>query len=482
MPEEINRIVADEFSEYLFLHSDEAIENLRAEGIADERMHFVGNTMIDTLVAMEERFRAADAASAQGVTPGDYLLVTLHRPALVDGPLLADVIARLDDVSRELPVVFPVHPRTRKMMDGIGVKPAMQVHLTEPVPYLEFLSLEADARAVLTDSGGVQEETTYLGVPCFTLRDNTERPVTVRAGTNTLLGLEPERIADILPALTQPKVVSEPPLMWDGQAAKRVGAVIYKAVSSEDRLAPVRRKYTRDDRRSHGISPMSFHQSGTADQRLRESRAGGYESPRPDVQACVPITAKRILELGCSTGALGAALKARNGAFVFGVEIDPEYARLAIPRLDRVVVADAETFLSTSKPEEAPFDCLIGADVFEHLVDPWGALAYAVEFLEPGATVVISLPNIPYWPALLRIIRSQRWPRDDQGIFDRTHLRWFTTQDAIDLLGGAGLCLKTVKLNYSTHGLRLMLTKAWAHTPLRGFLVRQHIFVAVKPV
>jgi UDP-N-acetylglucosamine 2-epimerase (non-hydrolysing) len=229
MPEEINRIVADEFSDYLFLHSDEAIENLRAEGIADERMHFVGNTMIDSLVAVEERFRSADTARKLGVEPGDYLLVTLHRPALVDGPLLGDVMARLDDVSRELPVLFPVHPRTRKMMEGIGVKLAMQIHLIEPVSYLEFLSLEADARAVLTDSGGVQEETTYLGVPCFTLRENTERPVTVRAGTNTLLGLDPSRIEDIMPALAHPKTVTAPPPFWDGRAAERVIDVLERS-------------------------------------------------------------------------------------------------------------------------------------------------------------------------------------------------------------------------------------------------------------
>ncbi len=226
MPEEINRIVADEFSEHLFLHCDEAIENLRAEGIAEDRMYFVGNTMIDSLVAVEERFRSANIASALGLTPGDYLLVTLHRPALVDGPLLADVIARLDDVSRDLPVLFPVHPRTRKMIGSMGLEPAPGVLLTEPASYLEFLSLEADARAVLTDSGGVQEETTYLGVPCFTLRDSTERPVTVRTGTNTLLGLEPERIDDILPALTQPKPVTGPPELWDGRAAARVADAI----------------------------------------------------------------------------------------------------------------------------------------------------------------------------------------------------------------------------------------------------------------
>jgi len=226
MPEEINRIVADEFAEYLFLHSDEAIENLRAEGIPDARMHLVGNTMIDSLVAMQERSRNAEAAATLGLQPGDYLLVTLHRPALVDGPLLAEVIARLGEIGRELPVLFPVHPRTRKMMDGMGLDPPPGVQLTQPVSYLEFLSLEADARAVLTDSGGVQEETTYLGVPCFTLRDSTERPVTVRAGTNTLLGLDPARINEIIPALAQPKTVAQPPPLWDGHSAKRVADVI----------------------------------------------------------------------------------------------------------------------------------------------------------------------------------------------------------------------------------------------------------------
>jgi UDP-N-acetylglucosamine 2-epimerase (non-hydrolysing) len=229
MPEEINRIVADEFAEHLFLHCDEAVENLRAEGIADERMHFVGNTMIDSLVAMKDRFRAANAAISHGVKPGEYLLVTLHRPALVDGPLLADVVARLEDVSRELPVIFPVHPRTRKMIELMDFRSAAAVKLIEPVSYLEFLSLEADAAAVLTDSGGVQEETTYLGVPCFTLRENTERPVTVRAGTNTLLGLEPERIAEILPSLAHAKTPADPPPLWDGRAAERVADVLQAA-------------------------------------------------------------------------------------------------------------------------------------------------------------------------------------------------------------------------------------------------------------
>jgi UDP-N-acetylglucosamine 2-epimerase (non-hydrolysing) len=226
MPEELNRIVADEVSEHLFLHSDEAIENLRVEGIAEERMHFVGNTMIDTLVALEDRFRAADTAAELGVMPGAFALVTLHRPALVDGPLLIETVRQLAALAREMPVVFPVHPRTRKTMEAIeSDHPGLL--LSEPLGYLDFLSLLADAGAVLTDSGGIQEETTYLGIPCFTLRDNTERPVTIRAGTNTLLGLDPAAISGIPAALaSRPAERPEPPPLWDGRAAERIADVI----------------------------------------------------------------------------------------------------------------------------------------------------------------------------------------------------------------------------------------------------------------
>jgi len=226
MPEELNRIVADEVSEHLFLHSDEAIANLRAEGIAEERMHFVGNTMIDTLVALEERFRAAGAAGRLGVGPGEFALVTLHRPALVDGPLLAETVEPLAALAREMPVVFPVHPRTRKAMEALdSERPGLL--LCEPLGYIDFLSLLADAGAVLTDSGGIQEETTYLGIPCFTLRDNTERPVTIRAGTNTLLGLDPAAIATIPARLGErPASRPEPPPLWDGRAAERIADVV----------------------------------------------------------------------------------------------------------------------------------------------------------------------------------------------------------------------------------------------------------------
>ncbi len=224
MPEEVNRIVADEFSDLLFIHSEEGVDNLRREGIEDERMHFVGNTMIDSLVAVEDRFRPLEVSRRAGLASGDYRLVTLHRPALVDGPLLRDAMTRLAEVARTLPVLFPVHPRTRKMLGDQTDLPG--VELIDPVGYLEFLSLEADAKAVLTDSGGVQEETTFLGVPCFTLRDNTERPVTIRAGTNTLLGLDPAAISQILPGLENPRTITEPPPGWDGKAAERVCDVL----------------------------------------------------------------------------------------------------------------------------------------------------------------------------------------------------------------------------------------------------------------
>jgi UDP-N-acetylglucosamine 2-epimerase (non-hydrolysing) len=226
MPEELNRIVTDQLAGELFIHSPEANDNLHAEGIPAERIHLVGNTMIDTLVALESRFRAAGAAAKLGVQPGGFVLVTLHRPALVDGPLLRETIGQLAALARELPVVFPVHPRTRSMMESIEAEhPGLL--LCDPLGYLDFLSLLADARAVLTDSGGIQEETTYLGIPCFTLRANTERPITLTAGTNTLLGLAPAAIDQIPLALAQrPANPPEPPPLWDGHAAERIAAVV----------------------------------------------------------------------------------------------------------------------------------------------------------------------------------------------------------------------------------------------------------------
>jgi UDP-N-acetylglucosamine 2-epimerase (non-hydrolysing) len=229
MPEELNRIVADALSDALFIHSPEARTNLLAEGRPEEAIHDVGNTMIDTLVALRERIAAGGVPARYGLDPGTYAVVTLHRPALVDDPaMLAAAMRALQALAVELPVVFPVHPRTRHALEASGDDWASErLRLLEPLGYLDFLGLVAEAAAVVTDSGGIQEETTYLGIPCFTLRANTERPITVAQGTNVLLGLAPERIGEV-PGLL-PDVVGrrqQVPPLWDGRAAARVVDVL----------------------------------------------------------------------------------------------------------------------------------------------------------------------------------------------------------------------------------------------------------------
>lgn len=220
MPEERNRVITDHLSTLLLTHSDDADKNLVAEALS-ARISFVGNTMIDTLRANEDAALELEAWREFGLEPGGYVLVTLHRPRLVDDPdLLARTIAALDNVAESLPVIFPVHPRTRKNLDG-----STRVLLTEPLPYRQFLSLEAKAAGVVTDSGGIQEETTVLRIPCFTLRENTERPITIELGTNTLLGLEPERLRELPTLLAEPKHGQIPPL-WDGHAGERAAEEI----------------------------------------------------------------------------------------------------------------------------------------------------------------------------------------------------------------------------------------------------------------
>jgi UDP-N-acetylglucosamine 2-epimerase (non-hydrolysing) len=226
MPEEINRLVADSVSDLLFTHSPEARTNLLAEGAPEESIFAVGNTMIDTLVAMLPRIDSAGAASALGLGDHDYLLVTLHRPALTDGPLLAEAIRELREIAKQLPVVFPVHPRTRARIEAEGLD-TRGITLLEPLGYVEFMSLVRSSTALLTDSGGVQEETTYLGIPCFTLRDNTERPVTITAGTNVLLGLAPGRIALVPELLSARRERTLTAIAgWDGAAAGRIVEVL----------------------------------------------------------------------------------------------------------------------------------------------------------------------------------------------------------------------------------------------------------------
>ncbi len=233
MPEEHNRRLTDHLSSLLLAHSDSAVANLAAEGIAGDAVQLVGNTMIDSLLRGLDAARERAAYRDYGLEPGAYVLVTLHRPRLVDDvDLLGRTLRALGEVARSLPVVFPAHPRTTGRIREFALEVPSGVRMVEPLPYLDFVSLEQAAAAVATDSGGVQEETTVLGVPCFTLRDNTERPVTVTHGTNELLGLEPERLADIPRLLGRRAPAAGPPPLWDGQAGARAAREIERFLSA----------------------------------------------------------------------------------------------------------------------------------------------------------------------------------------------------------------------------------------------------------
>lgn len=224
MPEEINRVMTDAVSTWLFVTEEAGQDNLLREGVAAERVHLVGNVMIDTLLGHLERARALDTPERLGLEPGRFALLTLHRPSNVDDPAkLRGLFDALERIHSELPIVFPVHPRTRAAIEERLGGSAPALWLTEPLGYLDFLRLMADARLVLTDSGGIQEETTVLGVPCLTLRENTERPVTVSEGTNTIVGGDPEVIvAEARRVLESGGKKGRTPRLWDGQAAERI--------------------------------------------------------------------------------------------------------------------------------------------------------------------------------------------------------------------------------------------------------------------
>jgi UDP-N-acetylglucosamine 2-epimerase (non-hydrolysing) len=239
MPEEHNRRVADHLSTLLLTHSQDAHENLEREGITGEAVVFVGNTMIDTLLANVRKARRLAVWRRFGLRAASYVLVTLHRPALVDDTdLLGRTMRALEAVAREVPVVFPVHPRTLDRLTTLGFVASERLVVATPLPYRRFLSLQAGAAAVVTDSGGVQEETTALGVPCFTLRDNTERPVTVTHGTNTVLGLDPDRIADVPALLAERPAERGVPPLWDGRAGERAAEAIERALGVAPAEAP----------------------------------------------------------------------------------------------------------------------------------------------------------------------------------------------------------------------------------------------------
>jgi len=239
MPEEINRLVTDSISDLLFCTERAAVENLRREGVADGKVHLVGNVMIDTLIRNRDRAEGSPILDTLGLAPGSYALVTLHRPSNVDDAVVfGRLLETFEAIQREMPIVFPIHPRTRKILDtsslGRRLAAAPQLRLIDPVGYLDFLKLTAHARIVLTDSGGIQEETTILQVPCLTLRANTERPVTIEYGSNHLVGTRPEAILDAYRAVLEgrhqaPRI---PPL-WDGKAAERIVKILSEELGAD---------------------------------------------------------------------------------------------------------------------------------------------------------------------------------------------------------------------------------------------------------
>ena len=232
MPEEVNRVLTDRLSDVLLTHSPEAEKHLRAEGIDASRIHYVGNTMIDSLRRLEPQARVREAWRPLGVNPHEYVLVTLHRPSNVDDPAqLTSIVEGLVGMAEEAPVVFPIHPRTRARLDagsGLARLEAAGVRCIEPAGYVDFLSLQGAAGAIVTDSGGVQEEASALGVPCFTFRANTERPVTLSHGTNVLIGDDPVVLSRIRPS-PLPSTPSAIPL-WDGHAGERAAEVLVEAL------------------------------------------------------------------------------------------------------------------------------------------------------------------------------------------------------------------------------------------------------------
>ncbi|MCJ7535978.1 MAG: UDP-N-acetylglucosamine 2-epimerase (non-hydrolyzing) [Anaerolineales bacterium] len=225
MPEEVNRIITDQLSDLLFTPSEDADRNLKAEGIAGNKVHLVGNVMIDTLVHLLPKSQANWYQLLKLYPHERYILVTLHRPVNVDDPVtLAEIMSALETISEQVPVLFPVHPRTKDRLHEYGLQPKNpRLSILEPLGYLDFLALQEHAVLVLTDSGGIQEETTYLGVPCLTVRANTERPVTISMGTNQLVDSEKSSLVKAMQdRLTESRKNKRMPLLWDGHTAARI--------------------------------------------------------------------------------------------------------------------------------------------------------------------------------------------------------------------------------------------------------------------
>jgi UDP-N-acetylglucosamine 2-epimerase (non-hydrolysing) len=242
MPEEINRVLTDRLSDVLLTHSPEAETNLEREGVDVSRVRYVGNTMIDSLRRFEGKARDRAAWRTHQVEEGEYVLVTLHRPSNVDEPRqLSEIVSALIAVGRRSPIVFPVHPRTRARLSDAGLVTALKtagVRCIDPVGYLDFLSLQTGAGAIVTDSGGIQEEASALGIACYTLRSTTERPVTISHGTNALLGDSPSALLEVRPSGRPPTPCAIP--LWDGHAAQRAAAALvgeFPAIAATDVVA-----------------------------------------------------------------------------------------------------------------------------------------------------------------------------------------------------------------------------------------------------
>lgn len=237
MPEEINRILTDSISDLLFITEQSGLDNLKREGIPDEKVHLVGNVMIDSLIFFKEKAAQSTMLDDLGLEKQSYALITLHRPSNVDDPdVFRRLISTFQKIEKELKLIFPIHPRSRKRISEFGLDEMIasmpNLKLLDPLGYLDFMNLMHNARVLLTDSGGIQEETTYLGIPCITMRENTERPVTMEVGTNVLVGSDTDMIYEEFKKVIngRAKKGSIPP-MWDGHAAERIVDIIKKTFS-----------------------------------------------------------------------------------------------------------------------------------------------------------------------------------------------------------------------------------------------------------
>lgn len=232
MPEEINRLVTDVLSDFLFVTEKSGLENLKHEGIDDAKVHFVGHVMIDSLIYFEPMAEKSTVLQDLNLAPKSYGLITLHRPSNVDHKEnFLKLLNAFEHIEKQIPLIFPIHPRSQKMIDQLGLREKVEnmknLRLLEPLGYLDFMKLLHNAKMVLTDSGGLQEETTYLGIPCITMRENTERPITVEVGTNVLVGTDTERIIEEAQKILDGNAKKgQIPDLWDGKAAERIVKIL----------------------------------------------------------------------------------------------------------------------------------------------------------------------------------------------------------------------------------------------------------------